>query len=336
MAVVSTANAIGARESLADVIYRIDPDEVPVLSSLKKGTRKNTLFDWQVQELAAATTANAQAEGATISSYDDNLTTRLQNQMQIAFKAFKVSDTIDAVDTAGRERESAYQSLLAGITLRRDIEKILTSDQAKSTSGNRKAATLSSWITNTSLGASATANGSFTGDGSDLPVTDAAEDTTPADGIANDWGTPRALSVDLIETVMQAAYEDGGNPSLMVMSPIQKRKFSTAAITSQGTSTINNQVNMTTPKAGTSVSSISVFLSDFGQLDTVVDRFMPNERVYLLDPEFAEYVTLPGRDFVKQDLAKEGDSTRGFVLSEFSMQISAPKAHGAIYALTNS
>jgi|TARA_S200002703_G_scaffold85525_1_gene73787 hypothetical protein len=335
MAVVTTANAIGARESLADVIYRIDPDEVPVLSSLKKGTRANTLFDWQVQELAAATTANAQAEGATISSYDDNLTSRLQNQMQIAFKAFKVSDTIDAVDTAGRERESAYQSLLAGITLRRDIEKILTSDQAKSTSGNRKCATLSSWITNTSLGASATANSSFDGDGVDLPVTDATTDSG-GDGIADDYGTPRALSVDLIETVMQAAYEDGGNPSLMVMSPIQKRKFSTAAITSQGTSTINNQVNMTTPKAGTSVSSISVFLSDFGQLDTVVDRFMPNERVYLLDPEFAEYVTLPGRDFVKQDLAKEGDSTRGFVLSEFSMQISAPKAHGAIYALTNS
>jgi hypothetical protein len=330
MAVVSTANAIGARESLADVIYRIDPDEVPVLSSLKKGTRKNTLFDWQVQELAAATTANAQAEGATISSYDDNLTTRLQNQMQIAFKAFSVSDTIDAVDTAGRERESAYQSLLSGITLRRDIEKILTSDQAKSTSGNRKAATLSSWITNTSLGASAETNGSFTGDGTDLPV---ADTDSPAD-TSDDYGTPRALSVDLIETVMQAAYEDGGNPSLMVMSPIQKRKFSAATITNNDT--INNQVNMTTPKAATAVSAVSVFLSDFGQLEAVVDRFMPNERVYLLDPEFAEYVTLPGRDFVKQDLAKEGDSTRGFVLSEFSMQVSAPKAHGAIYALTNS
>ena len=333
MAVVSTANAIGARESLADVIYRIDPDEVPVLSSLKKGTRSNTLFDWQVQELAAADATNAQAEGATISSYNDNLTTRLQNQMQIAFKAFSVSDTIDAVDTAGRERESAYQSLLSGITLRRDIEKILTSDQAKSTSGNRKCATLSSWITNTSLGASATANGSFTGDGSDLPVTDASTDAD-SDGIADDYGTPRALSVDLLETVMQAAFEDGGNPSLMVMSPIQKRKFSSATITNNDT--INNQVNMTTPKAATAVSAVSVFLSDFGQLEAVVDRFMPNERVYLLDPEFAEYVTLPGRDFVKQDLAKEGDSTRGFVLSEFSMQVSAPKAHGAIYALTNS
>ena len=133
---------------------------------------------------------------------------------------------------------------------------------------------------------------------------------------------------------MQAAFEDGGNPSLMVMSPIQKRKFSSATITNNDT--INNQVNMTTPKAATAVSAVSVFLSDFGQLEAVVDRFMPNERVYLLDPEFAEYVTLPGRDFIKQDLAKEGDSTRGFVLSEFSMQISAPKAHGAIYALTNS
>ena len=330
---VTTANAIGARESLADVIYRIDPDEVPVLSSLKKGTRSNTLFDWQVQELAAADATNAHAEGATISSFNDNLTTRLQNQMQIAFKAFKVSDTIDAVDTAGRERESAYQSLLSGITLRRDIEKILTSDQAKSTSGNRKCATLSSWITNTSLGASATANGSFDGDGVDLPVTDATTDSG-GDGIADDYGTPRALSVDLLETVMQAAFEDGGNPSLMVMSPIQKRKFSSATITNNDT--INNQVNMTAPKAATAVSAVSVFLSDFGQLEAVVDRFMPNERVYLLDPEFAEYVTLPGRDFVKQDLAKEGDSTRGFVLSEFSMQVSAPKAHGAIYALTNS
>jgi len=330
MAVVSTANAIGARESLADVIYRIDPDEVPVLSSLKKGTRKNTLFDWQVQELAAADATNAQAEGATISSYDDNLTTRLQNQMQIAFKAFKVSDTIDAVDTAGRERESAYQSLLAGITLRRDIEKILTSDQAKSTSGNRKCGTLSSFIQNTSLPADAEGTGSFSANGTNLPVADA---DSPAD-TSDDFGTARALSVDLLETVMQAAFEDGGNPSLMVMSPIQKRKFSSATITNNDT--INNQVNMTTPKAATAVSAVSVFLSDFGQLEAVVDRFMPNERVYLLDPEFAEYVTLPGRDFIKQDLAKEGDSTRGFVLSEFSMQISAPRAHGAIYSLTTS
>ena len=335
MAQFTTSTAIGQREDLSDVISRIDPDETPVLTALKKSTKNAILFDWQVQELAAAA-ANAQGEGDTINSYNHTPTTRLQNQHQIAYKAFSVSDSMDAVDTAGRQRESAYQALLKGIELRRDIEFTLTNDQAKSTSGNRKAGTLSSFIANTSLGASPTKTGTFAADGSDLPVDDAATDTTPADGVADGWGTPRDLSVALIEDMMQAAYQDGGNPSLMVMAPFQKRQFSEATITSGGTSTVTNQVNMTATKAAAAVGSVSVYLSDFGQLETVVDRFMPAERVYLLDPEYAEYTTLPGRNFVKQDLAKEGDSTRGYVLSEFSMAVTAPKAHAAIYALTTS
>lgn len=326
MAQFTTSTAIGQREDLSDVISRIDPDETPVLTALKKSTKNAILFDWQVQELATAA-ANAQGEGDTINSYNHTPTTRLQNQHQIAYKAFSVSDSMDAVDTAGRQRESAYQALLKGIELRRDIEFVLTNDQAKSTSGNRTAGTLSSFIANTSVGTGATATtGGFDADGSNLPV----------GGSPLAFGTARDLSVSLIEDMMQAAYEDGGNPSLMVMAPFQKRQFSEATITSQGTSTVTNQVNMTAPKAATSVGAVSVYLSDFGQLETVVDRHMPNERVYLLDPEYAEYTTLPGRNFVKQDLAKEGDSTRGYVLSEFSLAVTAPKAHAAIYALTTS
>lgn len=326
MAQFTTSTAIGQREDLSDVISRIDPDETPVLTALKKSTKNAILFDWQVQELATAA-ANAQGEGDTINSYNHTPTTRLQNQHQIAYKAFSVSDSMDAVDTAGRQRESAYQALLKGIELRRDIEFVLTNDQAKSTSGNRTAGTLSSFIANTSVGATATAtSGGFDADGSNLPV----------GGSPLNFGTARDLSVSLIEDMMQAAYEDGGNPSLMVMAPFQKRQFSEATITSQGTSTVTNQVNMTAPKAATSVGAVSVYLSDFGQLETVVDRHMPNERVYLLDPEYAEYTTLPGRNFVKQDLAKEGDSTRGYVLSEFSLAVTAPRAHAAIYALTTS
>lgn len=327
MAQFTTSTAIGQKEDLSDVISRIDPDETPVMSTLKKSTKSAILFDWQVQELAAAA-SNAQGEGDTINSYNHTPTSRLQNQHQIAYKAFSVSDSMDSVDTAGRQRESAYQALLKGIELRRDIEFALTNDQAKSTSGNRTAGTLSSFIANTSLGANTTANsdGQFDADGTNLPV----------GGSPLDFGDARALSVTLIEDAMQAAYEDGGSPSLMVMAPFQKRQFSDATITSAGTSTVANQVNMTAPKSATAVGAVSVYLSDFGQLETVVDRFMPNERVYLLDPEYAEYTTLPGRNFVKQDLAKEGDSTRGYILSEFSLAVTAPKAHAAVYALTTS
>lgn len=327
MAQFTTSTAIGQKEDLSDVISRIDPDETPVMSTLKKSTKSAILFDWQVQELAAAA-SNAQGEGDTINSYNHTPTSRLQNQHQIAYKAFSVSDSMDSVDTAGRQRESAYQALLKGIELRRDIEFALTNDQAKSTSGNRTAGTLSSFIANTSLGANTTANsdGQFDADGTNLPV----------GGSPLDFGDARDLSVTLIEDAMQAAYEDGGSPSLMVMAPFQKRQFSDATITSAGTSTVANQVNMTAPKSATAVGAVSVYLSDFGQLETVVDRFMPNERVYLLDPEYAEFTTLPGRNFVKQDLAKEGDSTRGYILSEFSLAVTAPKAHAAVYALTTS
>lgn len=327
MAQFTTSTAIGQKEDLSDVISRIDPDETPVMSTLKKSTKSAILFDWQVQELAAAA-SNAQGEGDTINSYNHTPTSRLQNQHQIAYKAFSVSDSMDSVDTAGRQRESAYQALLKGIELRRDIEFALTNDQAKSTSGNRTAGTLSSFIANTSLGANTTANsdGQFDANGTNLPV----------GGSPLDFGDARALSVTLIEDAMQAAYEDGGSPSLMVMAPFQKRQFSDATITSAGTSTVANQVNMTAPKSATAVGAVSVYLSDFGQLETVVDRFMPNERVYLLDPEYAEFTTLPGRNFVKQDLAKEGDSTRGYILSEFSLAVTAPKAHAAVYALTTS
>ena len=54
MAIYSTGSAVGEREDLADVIYRIDPDETPLFSAAKKETTKGVYHEWQIQELAAA------------------------------------------------------------------------------------------------------------------------------------------------------------------------------------------------------------------------------------------------------------------------------------------
>ena len=58
MATWTTSNAIGQRESLSDVISRIDPDETPIFSNGKKETTKAVFHEWQVQELAAAVDTN--------------------------------------------------------------------------------------------------------------------------------------------------------------------------------------------------------------------------------------------------------------------------------------
>jgi hypothetical protein len=77
-----------------------------------------------------------------------------------------------------------------------------------------------------------------------------------------------------------------------------------------------------------------LYLSDFGQLDVVIDRFASDDRVYLLDSDYASICTLPNRNFTVQEMAKTGDSEKFQIITEFTLKVSAPKAHGAVYNLS--
>lgn len=311
MATFTTSTAVGEREDLADVITRIDPDETPIFSALKKETGNGVFVEWQVQELAAAVATNYQNEGADAAYATPTATTRLGNYMQISQKDAAVSGTLDSVDKAGRDREVAYQKVLKGLELRRDIEKYLTSDTARSASDPRKAGTLSTWITNVDVGSGGAAP---TGDGTDVPT----------------GGTDRAMTLAQIDTAMQAAYEDGGQPNMLVVSPAKKAAFSDL----NGGSVATNQINYTAPREAAIVGSVSLYLSDFGQLDVVIDRFQGDDRVFLLDSDYASICTLPGRNFNVEDLAKTGDAEKFQIITEFTLKVSAPKAHGAVYDLS--
>ena len=104
MATFTTALAKGEREQLADVIYRIDPDETPIFSALKKETSNGIFTEWQVQNLSAAGT-NYASEGADASFGTPTATVRLGNYHQISTKSVAVSGTLDVVDKAGRDKE---------------------------------------------------------------------------------------------------------------------------------------------------------------------------------------------------------------------------------------
>jgi len=157
MSTFTTQTAVGEREQLADVIYRIDPDETPIFSALKKETSNGIFTEWQVQELASASNSNFATEGADASIVAPTATVRLGNYHQISVKAVAVSKTLDAVDKAGRDRETQYQKVLKSLELRRDIEKSIgDTDQAQSGSDPRKSASLTTWITNGSLGGGGT------------------------------------------------------------------------------------------------------------------------------------------------------------------------------------
>lgn len=314
MATYKTSDAVGEREELADVIYRIDPTDTPIFSALKKEGARAVYTEWQVQELAAASATNYNNEGADYSYVNPSATTRMGNYHQISVKAASVSGTLDAVDKAGRDRETAYVKTLKGLELRRDIEKYLVSDVAKSSSDPRKAGTLSTWITNVSVAASSAAP---TGDGSDVPTLS---------------GTDRAMAISQIDAAMLAAFEDGGKPSIITMSPTNKQVFSNLSSASVAT----NQIITSANKDAAYVGAVSLYRSDFGELNVVVDRFQGNDRLFLLDTDYASITTLPNRNFVVSDVAPTGDATKFAILAEWSLKVSAPKAHAAVYDLTGA
>ena len=105
---LATYEAIGNREDLADIIYRVDPTDTPFLTSVEKARATAVKHEWQTQALATALTTNAVLEGDDISGGDAaTVSARLSNYAQISRKVPIVTGTQQAVDHAGRGNEMA-------------------------------------------------------------------------------------------------------------------------------------------------------------------------------------------------------------------------------------
>lgn len=107
MATLTTATKIGERETLADVIARIDSDETPIYSGASKRTTNGIFAEFLVQELASAATDNHRNEGADMTDSGVTALTRFGNYHQISSRGFLISNTVESVDKAGVESEVA-------------------------------------------------------------------------------------------------------------------------------------------------------------------------------------------------------------------------------------
>ena len=122
MATYKVSDSVGQKEDLSDIITKIDPDETPLFSNMKKVTTKGITHEWQVQELASAVSTNYVNEGADYSYVNPSATTRLGNVHQIFAQSAKFP-------TPGRIKESAELISLGffisiGVTLNSSSERI--------------------------------------------------------------------------------------------------------------------------------------------------------------------------------------------------------------------
>jgi hypothetical protein len=305
--------AIGQREDLTDIIYDISPTETPFMSSIGKTKATAVYHEWQTDSLAAATTANAAIEGADATSATLAPTVRLGNYTQIIQKTVQVSGTLDVVNKAGRKSEKAYQLAKASSELKRDLETILLANQGRSAGTStiaRKLGSILSWIKTNSDKAS---------DGAD-PATIGVSTRTD--------GTVRTFTEALLKTVVAEVFTSGGSPKILMVGASGKQKVSSfAGIAAQRYMAPGN-----TPT--TIIGAADVYMSDFGTMSVVPNRFMRTRDALVLDPEYAALAYL--RPFQTNDLAKTGDSENTQLLAEVTLEVKNEAAHGIIADLDMS
>ena len=117
-----TYQAIGNREDLSDVIYRIDPTDTPCMTAFEREKAIRGQSQWQTQALAAVDTANAVVEGDDATSDAATPFGPARKPCHISDKVARVSVTQRAVEHAGRDDELEYQETLKGLELKRDME----------------------------------------------------------------------------------------------------------------------------------------------------------------------------------------------------------------------
>jgi hypothetical protein len=305
-------SAVGIREDLSNVIYNISPEETPFISNIGRESVKNTYFEWQTDALSAASASNAALEGDDVSSFAAvTPTSRIGNYTQISTKNVVISGTLEALDKAGRRSELTYQLAKLGSELKRDMESALLANQspvAGNTTTARRTAGLPAFVkTNTSFG---------TG-GADTAGIAARTD-----------GTQRAFTEALLKGVIAKVWESGGTPKMLMVGSFNKQ----AASGFNGIATRYRDVPA--GQQAQIVGAADVYVSDFGTVNIVPNRFQRARDAFVVDPQYASMAVL--RPIQQMELAKTGDAEKRLMLVEYGLKVNNEAAHGIVADLTTS
>ena len=315
---LATYEAIGNREDLADIIYRVDPTDTPFMTGIEKAKATAVKHEWQTQALATAQTTNAQLEGDDVSSDAVTVTVRLSNIAQISRKVPQVSGTQQAVDHAGRGNEMAYQEMLKGLELKRDMEGSLIASTSGSNSGSdttvRRCGSILAWMrTNTNASTTSGTSG---------------VDPTGNDGSGvRTNGTQRAFTEVQLKNTLQSIWVSGGKPECLMTGSFNKQVFSTFT----GRASPIEQAATKKITAG-----VDAYESDFGVLKVIPNRFSRQRDVWALQLDLWAVAFVSGRRMVSVPIAQTGDSVRRLILSEYTLESRNEKASGLVTDLTTS
>lgn len=305
---------VGVREDLSDRIAELFPDDTPFQNGIGTSTASATYTEWQTDALRAANHDNKAIQGDDLANTARANTVRVGNHTQIFTEVVGSSTTVEWTNKAGRRSEMAREIMKAGREVRTDKEKRYLGNYASvaaaaGTAGEAGGAL--AWLeTNTDRGVGG-ADGGF------------ASGTVSA--ATN--GTQRAYTEALLKPVLQSIWVEGGNPKMVITNGTQKQ--AQAAFDGLAPQRVTNS-----PSGGklTIVAGADIYVSDFGQLQFVPDRFASSRDALIVDPEYWDVAV--GEAMTITDLAKTGLAERKYIRCEETLRCLNEAASGVVADLT--
>jgi len=316
---LTTTPIVRLAEDVEDKIYNFRPTDTPLASSISSTKVEANLHEWTADEYRTPNADNAAIEGADATFVIPTQPKVYSNRNQIFQDTVSVSGTAEAVKKYGRASEIARLKTKKLIELKKDMEAAFISNPVAVTGTGAVASKLRGlygWIaTNNSLGA-----------------TGVAPDPTTNTGPTA--GTLRPFIEDYLKTVIRAVYENGGDASVLMVSPQHKQRVSTFTGNVQRTNEVanksRNEVVLRT--------SFTIYGHDFGETKVVPNRVMTGSRAglvntsYVIDYDKIKRGSLRGMQ--SQKLANVGDSEQWQMLTEVSLVVGQESTLGAIRDLT--
>jgi hypothetical protein len=327
----ATANSLtygsNIREDLEDVIWELDPMDTWALTNLDRVSARSTFHEWLADDLAAAA-SNLVREGDDAGFATAAPARRLGNYMQISNKTFIVSDTLEVVEKAGRKTETGRLGTKLLKELKRDMELALVGNQASSLGADataRSSAGMESWIAGPTVSTVNTLGNVI------AATTNSASHTTP--GFASGTvasptdGTTGVLTVGNLNMALGGAWEDGGDPRVVLVGPTQKQAID--GFTGVATRFIDAAPNKQAPIVG----AANMYVSSYGSPHMItLSRYVRASVVLCLDPDYWAVAYL--RKPQMKDLAKTGDATKKLLVTEFGLVCRNPKASAKVVGCT--
>jgi hypothetical protein len=122
-----------------------------------------------------------------------------------------------------------------------------------------------------------------------------------------------------VNSLARKCYEQGGTPRTLYVSPAIKVALSS------GFDPTLRRIDRTDTQGGFVIESI---LTDFGNIDVIVDRHFPTKKALLLQEEYDTRRVFDG--YFHEMLAKTGDGDKGEIVGEFTLEVKNQKAQGLL------